>query len=144
MHSAKCDVVIPGEEQLSSIPCREFVAFRESAVNTHSLFKLDWSCCQAFSPSSSPLPGSAISFFLSFFLSSQFTSVVRFQIPTFAGRAINSFSFSDVIFSLLLNQLCAKAHSQISPSGLSVFLRPANRAQQFGDSINLIYIERHK
>ena len=41
MHSAKCDVVIPGEEQLSSIPYGEFVALRESAVNIHSLFKLD-------------------------------------------------------------------------------------------------------
>ena len=27
---------------------------------------------------------------------------------------------------------------------LSIFLCPANRAQQFGDSLNLIYIERHK
>ena len=67
MHSAKCDVVIPGEEQLSSIPYRGFVAFRESAVNIHSLFKLDWCGCQTFSLSSSPLPGSTISFFLSFF-----------------------------------------------------------------------------
>ena len=41
MHSAKCDGVIPGEEQLLSIPYREFVAFRESAVNIHSIFKLD-------------------------------------------------------------------------------------------------------
>ena len=41
MHSAKCDAVIPGEEQLLSIPYGEFVAFRESAVNIHSLFKLD-------------------------------------------------------------------------------------------------------
>ena len=72
MHSAKCDAVIPGEEQLLSIPYREFVAFRESAVNIHSLFKLDWSGCQSFSPSSSPLPGSTISFFLSFFFSVYF------------------------------------------------------------------------
>ena len=42
MHSAKCDAVIPGEEQLLCIPYREFVAFRESAVNIYSLFKLDW------------------------------------------------------------------------------------------------------
>ena len=41
MHSAKCDVVIPGEEQLPSIPYREFFTFRESAVNIHLLFKLD-------------------------------------------------------------------------------------------------------
>ena len=41
MHSAKCDAVIPGEEQLLGIPYREFVACRESAVNIHSLFKLD-------------------------------------------------------------------------------------------------------
>ena len=37
MHSAKCDAVIPGEEQLLGIPYREFVACRESAVNIHSL-----------------------------------------------------------------------------------------------------------
>ena len=49
MHSAKCDAVIPGEEQLLSIPYRELVAFRESAVNIYSLFKLDWSGCQSFS-----------------------------------------------------------------------------------------------
>ena len=30
MHSAKCDAAIPGEEQLLSIPYREFVAFRFS------------------------------------------------------------------------------------------------------------------
>ena len=41
MHLAKCDAGIPGEEQLLSIPYRAFVAFRESAVNIHSLFKLD-------------------------------------------------------------------------------------------------------
>ena len=40
IHSANCDVVIPEEEQLSSMPCREFVIFRGSAVNNHSLFKL--------------------------------------------------------------------------------------------------------
>ena len=58
IHSAKCDVAIPGEEQLSSIPYREYVTFRGSAVDIHSLFKLDSSGCQTFSPSSSPLPGS--------------------------------------------------------------------------------------
>ena len=69
IHSAKCDVAIPGEEQLSSISYREFVTFRGSAVNIHSLLKLDSSGCQTFSPSSSPLPGSTtISFFLSFLL----------------------------------------------------------------------------
>ena len=65
--SAKCDVVIPEEEQLSSMPYREFVTFRGSEVNIHSLFKLEWSGCQTFSPSSSPLPGSTI---ISFFRSS--------------------------------------------------------------------------
>ena len=40
IHSANCDVVIPEEEQLSSMPCREFVIFRGSAVNIHLLFKL--------------------------------------------------------------------------------------------------------
>ena len=33
-------MVIPEEEHLSSMPCREFVRFRGSAVNIHSLFKL--------------------------------------------------------------------------------------------------------
>ena len=58
-----------------------------------------------------------------YFLLSQFSSVVRFQIPTFAGRSINSL-ICDIIFSLLLNRLSAKTHSQISPSSKSVFLRP--------------------
>ena len=86
MHSAKCDVVIPGEEQLSSIPYREFVAFRESAVYIFVRFSSSTDLVvKLFHP---PPPHCQIPLFLS----SQFTSVVGFRIPTFAGRAINSLS----------------------------------------------------
>ena len=88
MHSAKCDVVIPGEEPLSSILYKEFVAFPESAGKYSFAFqaRLIW-LSNVFTLL---LPIARFPYFFLSFFSVYF--VVRFQIPTFVGRAINSLS----------------------------------------------------